>query len=216
MTLFLRALNIIACFLFGSILVSMVGISDVSNASVISKNYSSDVLPINKVKILEESEYTIEVEVNRITPIQLECLARNIYFEARGEGEEGMIAVAYTTLNRVMSDLYPSSICGVVYQGQRAPDGQIIKNKCQFSWVCDGKIKEVSNLNHFDLAKRIANDVAYSYSRENDPTKGSLYYHAVKLNSKEPFKKMKVEKTVTIGNHVFYKPSNNKLTGYSG
>ena len=44
------------------------------------------------------------------------CLARAVYFEARGEPLEGQLAVAQAILNRVASDRYPSSICGVVRQ----------------------------------------------------------------------------------------------------
>lgn len=51
------------------------------------------------------------------------CLARNIYFEARGEGSRGQYAVAAVTLNRVRDKRWSDGICGVVYQ------------KKQFSWT---------------------------------------------------------------------------------
>lgn len=46
----------------------------------------------------------------------VECLAKNLYFEARGEGIDGMMMVAEVTLNRVGHDSYPDTICDVVYQ----------------------------------------------------------------------------------------------------
>ena len=48
---------------------------------------------------------------------ELDCLARNIYWEARSEPVEGMIAVAQVTLNRVAHKSFPDDICDVVYQG---------------------------------------------------------------------------------------------------
>ena len=59
-----------------------------------------------------------------------ECLARALYFEARGESVKGQFAVGEVVLNRVDSGLYPRSICGVVNQGSRYA--------CQFSFICDG------------------------------------------------------------------------------
>lgn len=44
------------------------------------------------------------------------CLAQNLYFEARGEPHEGIVAVAATVFNRMTSANYPQSVCGVVYQ----------------------------------------------------------------------------------------------------
>ena len=61
---------------------------------------------------------------------QWQCLAKALYFEARGESVKGQFAVAEVVLNRVDSGLYPRSVCGVVHQGSRY--------SCQFSFVCDG------------------------------------------------------------------------------
>ena len=61
------------------------------------------------------------------------CLANAIYFEARGETLRGQAAVAQVVLNRVRNPAYPETICGVVYQNQN------LKNRCQFSFACDGK-----------------------------------------------------------------------------
>ena len=58
---------------------------------------------------------------------ELECLALNVYFEARSEPSEGQLAVAYTTLNRVADTQFPDSVCEVVQQG-----GEAKLHKCQF------------------------------------------------------------------------------------
>ncbi len=63
----------------------------------------------------------------------LHCLALNVYWEARSGSPEDQRAVAHVTLNRVASPDFPGSVCAVVRQGGEARD------RCQFSWRCDGK-----------------------------------------------------------------------------
>ena len=64
---------------------------------------------------------------------QMRCLAEAIYFEARSEPEAGQAAVAQVVLNRVRSGIYPTDVCGVVYQDANRPFA------CQFSFACEGK-----------------------------------------------------------------------------
>ena len=59
-----------------------------------------------------------------------ECLAENVYFEARGQGQAGWVAVAQVTLNRVQDKRFPNTICEVVKQGLTYESGFPIKNKC--------------------------------------------------------------------------------------
>jgi len=66
-----------------------------------------------------------------------QCLAEAIYFEARGEPEEGQVAVAQVILNRVRSGLYPGTVCDVVYQNKER------HNRCQFSFACDQTAERV-------------------------------------------------------------------------
>ncbi len=68
---------------------------------------------------------------------QLECLTRNIYWEAASEPFEGKVAVAQVTLNRMQSGKFPNSVCGVVYQKNVFYE----KVVCQFSWHCEGNQK---------------------------------------------------------------------------
>ena len=97
----------------------------------------------------------------------LDCLARNIYWEARSESFEGMVAVAQVTLNRVKHKSFPDSICGVVYQGPTRPswkDGTVyhpVKHRCQFSWYCDGKPDDITtvNMSIFDQCYEVAKKV---------------------------------------------------------
>jgi spore germination cell wall hydrolase CwlJ-like protein len=213
MNYLMKALNFVALVFAGCIITTTFNLTDVSKAAInIDETNNKTILPlkneyfdINKFK-KEEFDYVEPIVPRTITPIQIECLTRNLYFEARGEGEEGMKAVAYTTLNRVFSNLYPTSICGVVYQGERGKDGSLKYNRCQFSWTCDGTVKKIRHPELYNKAKAVAEEVAYNYSKEYDPTKGSLFYHATYLQ--RPFKKMNVVATVTIGNHIFYRKRN--------
>jgi spore germination cell wall hydrolase CwlJ-like protein len=63
-------------------------------------------------------------------PDAVDCLALALYWEAKTEGPEGMLAVASVVLNRVAHPQFPSTVCGVVKQGGERPP-------CQFSWWCE-------------------------------------------------------------------------------
>ena len=50
-----------------------------------------------------------------------ECLAKNIYYEARNQGTAGWMAVTAVVLNRVNDSRFPNTICEVVEQGPTRP-----------------------------------------------------------------------------------------------
>ena len=53
---------------------------------------------------------------------ELECMERAMYFEANRSSLDGLIAVGSVVMNRVQSNQFPNSVCGVVGQkGQFAP-----------------------------------------------------------------------------------------------
>ncbi|MBK1723229.1 cell wall hydrolase [Thiocystis violacea] len=126
----------------------------------------------------------------------LRCLALNIYHEARSEPESGQIAVALVTLNRVGSNAFPGSICAVVKQGGTK------RNRCQFSWWCDGRSDKPKDPQAWrramDIARRVLNDSV------PDPTRGALYYHASYCS---PSWSSAYKRTARIGQHLFYRPS---------
>jgi spore germination cell wall hydrolase CwlJ-like protein len=127
---------------------------------------------------------------------ELHCLALNIYHEARSEPLSGQIAVAQVTLNRVASKAFPASVCGVVKQG-----GQT-RNRCQFSWWCDGKSDQPTEQQAWrrslELGRRVLADQA------PDPTNGALYYHADYV---APRWSRAFQRTAQIGRHLFYRPA---------
>jgi Cell Wall Hydrolase len=81
---------------------------------------------------------------------QQNCLATAIYFEARGEPRKGQAAVAQVILNRVRNPAYPDTACGVVYQNAEQ------RNRCQFSFACDGVKDRITRRSAFKQAEEIA------------------------------------------------------------
>lgn len=133
---------------------------------------------------------------------QRECLAMNIYHESKGESELGQRAVAYVTLNRAKDPAYPDDICEVVHQAQIGYDGLPVKNKCQFSWFCDGRSDEPTDEQTYAQMKFIASVVINTYGNSFDPTMGATMYHNETVN---PHWADSFEKTTEIENHIFYK-----------
>lgn len=131
---------------------------------------------------------------------EIECLALNLYHEARGEGEVGMRAVAAVTFNRYLDPAFPSTICGVIKQPAR--------RGCQFSWWCDGKVDAPRDQKCWSqvlaLARQIAREVRHQTFR--DPTVGARYYHAQSTTWHESDQWWRgLAWTATIGGHTFYK-----------
>lgn len=149
----------------------------------------------------EANKIAIEVERQITEEKELKCLATNIYHEARNEGLTGQKAIAWATLNRVKSKKYPNTICGVVYQAELKENGIPERNKCQFSWFCDGKPDTIDNQAAYNVAETIASEVINKYGKETDPTNGSFMYHAHYV---KPYWASKYEKQVRIDSHIFY------------
>lgn len=134
-----------------------------------------------------------------------ECLSKNIYFESRNQPKKGQYAVAYVTMNRVKDHRFNDSVCDVVYAKKRVSNKMV----CQFSWVCE-KGRKVTDWKAYKKAQSIAHHVLMRYNVNNDPTKGSLFFHTKEVSPKwsRVFKKV-----TTIGDHVFYKPNRSDLSG---
>ena len=133
---------------------------------------------------------------------QQQCMAMNIYHEARSDGKLGQKAVGFVTLNRVQSKRYPSTPCDVVYQAQLNANGKPKRNKCQFSWYCDGKKDDPNDKVFWEIAKQMAYEVMTDYGNVEDPTDGATMYHASYVN---PNWAKDYERTVRIDTHIFYK-----------
>lgn len=123
------------------------------------------------------------------------CLSEVMYYEARGEGTDGEMAVAEVVFHRLRHGHYGHSICGVVYEGAAS-------SGCQFSFACNGQLalrkSPVAWHNTEILAARIlAGQVAL-----RDITGDATHFHAVSVT---PDWADDMERTVQIGNHVFYR-----------
>jgi spore germination cell wall hydrolase CwlJ-like protein len=123
------------------------------------------------------------------------CLAEAVYFEARSESAEGQAAVAQVVLNRVKSGLYPTSICGVVYQNRHR------HLACQFTFACEGKALRIGESESWEQAKRVASAVLEGRTYLAD-VGSATHYHA---NYVKPYWARRLKKMDVIGRHIFYK-----------
>ena len=125
---------------------------------------------------------------------QMRCLAEAVYFESRSEPEEGQAAVAQVVLNRVRSGIFPTDVCGVVYQDRERPFA------CQFSFACEGKSLRIEEPGAWAVATRIAKDVVSGVDY-NPKVADALNYHA---NYVYPFWAPLLRRVDRIGAHIFY------------
>ena len=165
------------------------------------------ILTVEELKAQEqaaiERNAVIEAEIADLHyQEQLQCMALNIYHEARSDSTLGQEAVGMVTMNRVYSDKYPDTICDVVYQSHLNSRGNPIRNKCQFSWYCDGKSDVPRDKVKFEEAMTNAKWVMNNYGSERDITGGAVMYHASYVN---PYWSKAYTKTSRIESHIFYK-----------
>jgi spore germination cell wall hydrolase CwlJ-like protein len=150
----------------------------------------------------------VEIDVN-----EHYCLAQNIYFEAGNQSLEGMAAVADVTLNRVQNSRYPNTICDVVKQGLKDPNGEMRRNMCQFSWYCDGKSDNITRkivlTKEWWNSNKIAEDILQEFYGMKEGnwigiTSESTHYHA---NYVVPnwINDIGMARKIQIGSHIFYK-----------
>lgn len=144
-------------------------------------------------------DYNTDVTASPITASQrmkdLECLARNIYFESASEPFEGKVAVAQVTMNRVNSGQFPPSVCQVVYQKNVFYERVV----CQFSWYCNSPATlKVRSPEMYAESMEVAKKVLLEGFRLPGLST-AMYYHADYVNP--GWKKPRLTK---IGRHIFY------------
>ena len=138
---------------------------------------------------------------------QMQCLAMNMYHEARDQGTAGRLAVSAVVMNRVNDDRFPNTICEVVLQAQMKKSWRTglpipIRNKCQFSWYCDGKSDEVKDEKTYQKILDFSSLIMHNNIRFVDITDGATHYHADYV--KPDWAKTKT-RTTEIGDHIFYR-----------
>lgn len=130
---------------------------------------------------------------------EIECLAMNVYHEARSESLAGQYAVADVVLNRVESRLYPDSICGVVFQA-KTWEGVPIRDKCQFSWYCDGKSDHPTEVDSWLRSITVAVNILHK-NQFRGLTESATHYHTDYVS---PTWNKSMDYIGRIGNHLFY------------
>jgi len=162
---------------------------------------------------------------------EVQCLAENIYFEARAESFSGKAAVGNVTRNRVNDSRWPNTYCGVVTEGpvreswktkqhKDLADSERVyyprKHRCQFSWYCDG-LKDIIWANKEKTGQTIeGNARAWRESVEVaiyilevgkmrivDNTDGAVFYYA--HNLVYPNWAESKQLVGVLGNHTFMK-----------
>lgn len=153
----------------------------------------------------------------KVTKRDVECLARNIFYEAGSEPEEGKVAVGMVTINRVKDGRFAGSICSVVNQRTTVVREFNVKTTqvnghaprmvahipvCQFSWACGPTKKPRDSDDRWEASQQVAEAlIAGEYPEYQDKYSDALYFHAVSVRPSWARQKSRVNK---IGGHIFY------------
>ncbi len=124
----------------------------------------------------------------------LDCLTQAAYYEARGEGRDGMRAVTQVVLNRVRHPAFPRSVCSVVFQGAGRRTG------CQFSFTCDGSMRGRVNQAAWNRAREVASSALSGavYSNVGNAT----HFHTTGVSPRWRHSLVRVSQ---VGSHLFYR-----------
>jgi spore germination cell wall hydrolase CwlJ-like protein len=181
-TMFFKSLSIFLILVYAF---SAYQINAKANIETNAREYSSDVY--STIYDLKE-KITYQEFIQKKD--QIKCLADNIYYEAGNESKKGKLAVATVTMNRVESNRFASTVCGVVYQKKGGT--------CQFSWTCN-KYKPAPDRDVYRETYQIAMRSIIEDKRLESFPKTVLFYHADYVNPHWNFKRY-----AQIGAHIFY------------
>ena len=135
------------------------------------------------------------------------CMALNIYHESRSENVAGKFAVADVVVNRLNDRRYPNTICGVIYDAELKPSWKDptkevpVRNRCQFSWYCDGKPDEPTEQDAWNESILVAHQLIFE-GRMEGITEGATHYHTTYV---EPYWATSLDLVGHIGTHIFYR-----------
>lgn len=152
-------------------------------------------------RLVPKSEAITPSEVQAVDPVgksplddAITCMARSIYWEAKGKNTADMEAVANVVMNRLGHEGFPDTVCAVVKQGSET-------KSCQFSWWCDGRPDTVQEETQYALAKEIARKALNK--QLPDRTGGAMYFHD---RTVKPDWAREYTKTFETQMFRFYKP----------
>ncbi len=148
---------------------------------------------LRKTAVIEESDGTAEAVHGLLA--EHRCLAQAMYYEARGEGEEGERAVAEVVFDRLAQGTHGGTLCDVVFEGAG-------KTFCQFTFACDGSMRAAKDPEAWRTAQVLAARLMVGELSQLNDIKGATNYHAAYVH---PSWASRFEKIAKIGNHIFYK-----------
>lgn len=178
------------------------GIVIASSASVSARTGTADyptMIDNTTIDIQAPALSTLEVELPEIaaslasgplgavSAAEFECMAKVIDHEAGNQPRAGQLAVAYVMINRVLSEKFPNSLCGVAYQPR------------QFSYIHSHRIREGSQ--RWDNAQAIAREALSGQSQ--DTSAGALFFHARYIAPNSFFRTR--TRVAALQDHIFYR-----------
>ena len=173
-------------FVLGAVVVTGVAVA------MPTKKIEVKIVKVPEVKVVEKEKIVNKpVYLSAYDKQQIECMAKNTYFEAGHEPVKGRIAVNNVVMNRVKDNRFPKTPCAVISQKARGV--------CQFSWKCQGG-KQIGDWAAYLKAKEIAEHVYIGNYK--DVTRGAQFYHADYVS---PSWGRAFIRTIKIGAHIFYR-----------
>ena len=169
----------------------------------------------NHIEIAKPSYFKpLEYNIVKYSDADVNCLAKNIYFEAGVESTAGKLAVANVTINRATHANYPNTICEVVQEGihyynAKRDEHFPVRDRCQFSWYCDGLGDNPREGRTWNSAQELAKKVLTNHHDKAliDITDGATHYHANWMETYPSWSKKK-KLVVSIDRHIFYRSKN--------
>ncbi len=144
-----------------------------------------------KLKEQAQRDNNVQIATVHVSNSEIECLKKNMFYEARGEGRDGMLAVGHVTINRSLSNRFPDDLCDVVYQTG------------QFHWVTLEGLRGIPRAEdeRLDMLAKLLIEQRLEQGKPDNLTHGATFFH----NSSVSPQWHKLEKTASIGDHHFYR-----------
>jgi len=149
----------------------------------------------------EQEQLIAQLEREERWMKEIGCLARNVYYESRGESLQGQMAVALVTLNRAENPMFPNTICGVVNERKKVAKRGLV---CQFSWRCESHTNPKKHIkqSHESYQAAITAILDYDSLTKTLVTQDTLFFHAAHVR---PFWRKVKQRLARIDNHIFYR-----------
>ena len=149
----------------------------------------------------EQEQLIAQLEREERWMKEIGCLARNVYYESRGESLQGQMAVALVTLNRAENPMFPNTICGVVNERKKVAKRGVV---CQFSWRCESHTNPKKHIkqSHESYQAAITAILDYDSLTKTLVTQDTLFFHAAHVR---PFWRKVKQRLARIDNHIFYR-----------